>query len=604
MLVTVVSLLLASQAILPSMAASSNVPSQAVGLALTIIPPKLPANGGIYHAVVVSLVDSNGFPSAALSDLTVYLTSSRTNIASVPGTITIPAGHEYVVANATTTPTPGSTAITASSHGLDSSFAQLTTVTPSGFPSKLVVFVSPSSLLSRPDTGTVRVELVDAAGFPSKALTSVTALLSSSNVKIANLTQASLRISPGQIYATGTFKTSTYSGQAVITASSTGYGSGGAIVTVVPPNYCTSSCGSSELLLKLVPETLPADGNTYSVLEAGLATTAGQPAVSSSDTIVQLFSNAPDVVSVPAFVTIPAGSISVLAPLTTSSLQGHASITASSSSLLPSNVNVTAVIPAPSKLQAYVAPPSTFVTSVGNSPILVIQLQDSNGNPARARVATGITVTSSNSSMVSGPIHLSIGVGVDYVSTLLTVSGSGQSVLTAVSSGLSSSQVSLQLAKSPLIDQLSAYIPKATPYGSNTMYSNGTATMALSVSFLGKPVQNLTVYWTIAGGSVSPITTKTGSSGTTSTKFTPNKTGAAKITASASSPQTGPINQTYSILVLQAPPAPHRSFLQVIESLWYYIAAVVVVVFVAVFYLLRMRRKKQRAEIEAGFEVV
>ena len=233
-LVAVISLLLASQAIPLSVAATSNVPSQAVGLVLTIIPPKLPADSGTYSAVVVSLVDSNGLPSAALSDLTVFLTSSQTNIASVPSTVMIPAGSEYVVANAVTTPTPGSTTITASSHGLESTFATLTTATPSGFPSILKVFVSPSSLLKRADTGTVRVELVDSAGFPSKAIVSVTAHLSSSNASIASLSQNSLTINPGEIYATGTFDTSVNSGQAVITASSTGYGSGGAIVTVVP----------------------------------------------------------------------------------------------------------------------------------------------------------------------------------------------------------------------------------------------------------------------------------------------------------------------------------------------------------------------------------
>ncbi len=616
-LVAVVSLLLASQAIPLSVAATSGVSSQAVGLALTIIPPKLPADNGTYSAVVVSLVDSNGLPSAALSDLTVYLTSSQTNIASVPNTVTIPAGSEYVVTNAVTTPTPGSTTITASSHGLVTAFAQLTTATPSGFPSKLVVFVSPSSFLRRADTGTVRVELVDSAGSPSKAITLVTAHLSSSNASIASLDQSSLTISSGEIYATGTFNTSVNSGQAVITASSTGYGSGGAIVTVVPPSYCTSACGPSKLLLKLVPDTLPTDGRTYSALEVGLATNAGQPAVTSSDTIAQLFSDAPDIVSVPTFVTIPAGSISVLVPLTTSSLQGHSSITASSSSLLPDNVTVTTVIPAPSKLQAYVAPPSTFVTSVGNRPILVIQLQDSNGNPARARVLTDITVTSSNSSMVSGPLHMSVEVGQDYVSTLLPASGSGQSVLTASSQGLSSSQVNLQLARSPLIVQLSASFLGETPYGMGTMYPNDTATLTLSVSFLGKSVQNLNVNWTATIGSVSPTSTKTGSSGTASTTFTPIIAGLvctveqglpcylgiADITASASSPQTGPINKTSYITIYKAPPPPTHPWYKS-QVVWYLIVAAIAVVLVAVFFLFRMRRKKQRAEIEAGFEVV
>ena len=616
-LIAVVSLLLASQTIPLSVAISSSTPSQAVGLALTIIPPKLPADNGTYSAVVVSLVDSSGLPSAALSDLTVFLTSSQTNIASVPDTVTIAAGSEYVVANAVTTPTPGSTTITASSHGLVTAFAQLTTATPSGFPSVLKVFVSPSTLLRRADTGTVRVELVDSAGSPSKAITSVTAHLSSSNASRVGLAQNSLTINPGEIYATGIFNTSVNFGQAVITASSTGYGSGGAIVTVVPPNYCSSACGPSKLLLKLVPGTLPTDGKTYSALEVGLATNTGQPAVSSSDTIVSLFSDAPDIVSAPSFVTIPAGSISVLVPLTTSSLQGHSSITASSSSLLPGLANVTTVIPAPSKLQAYLAPPSTFVTSKGNRPILVIQLQDSNGNPARARVLTSITVTSSDSSMVSGPLHVSVATGQDYVSTLLTASGSGQGVLTASSQGLSSSQVTLQLAVSPLVYQLSAYIPKETAYGAGTMYPNGTATLTLSVSFLGQPVQNMNVTWMATDGSVSPISTETGSSGTTSTTFTPYTDGlactvvgglpcylgTANINASATSPQTGFFSAHVLIGIYRPPPSPTHPWYKN-RLVQYLIVAAVAAAIVAVYFLLRMRRKKQRAEIEAGFEVV
>ncbi|MGD0397137.1 MAG: Ig-like domain-containing protein, partial [Nitrososphaerales archaeon] len=136
--------------------------------------------------------------------------------------------------------------------------------------------------------------------------------------------------------------------------------------------------------------------------------------------------------------------------------------------------------------------------------------------------------------------------------THLTASGSGQSVLTASSQGLSSSQVDLQLTRSPLVDQLTASIPEETLYGADTMYTNGTATMTLSVSFLGQPVQNLNVSWTVTGGSVSPNPTKTGSSGATSTTFKPNKVGTANITASASSPLTGPIILTHFIAVFQA----------------------------------------------------
>ena len=573
------------------------MPSQATGLLVTIIPPKLPSDGSTYPAVVVSLVDSNGLPSAALTNLTVFLTSSQTNIVSVPSTITIPAGSEYVVANAVTTTTPGSATITASSHGLGCPGCQatLTTATPSGIPSILKVFVSPSSLLRRADRGFVRVELVDGAGSPSKALASVPVLLSSSNVSIARLGQNSLTIGPGQIYATGTFTTSLNSGQAVMTASSTGYASGGAIVTV---GSCSSDCAPSELSLKLAPSALPTDGRTYGALEVGLATSSGQPAVSSSDTIVQLSSSEPDVASVPTFVTIPAGNISVLANLTTSSLQGHSGITAVSSSLLPASVNVTTVIPAPSKIQAYIAPPSLFATSMGSSPILVLQLQDSSGNPARARQLTEITVTSSNASMVSGPLKLNISTGGDDILTHLSVSGSGSSLLTASSQDLSSSEVSLQLVKSPLSIRLSGYLP----FGE--LYSNETLRMTLSVYFLGEPVKGANVTWMATGGSVIPSSTSTGQSGQTFTTFTPLSTGDANVTAQGMSPQTGPFRANFIFGVIQPPASPKPTLAATLLKFWYLIVVAAAAVIIAVAYFVRRRRMKQREEIEAGFEVV
>ena len=76
------------------------------------------------------------------------------------------------------------------------------------------------------------------------------------------------------------------------------------------------------------------------------------------------------------------------------------------------------------------------------------------------------------------------------------------------------------------------------------------------------------------------------------------------ITASATSPQTGPLSKDYQLAVYQAPPKPPASIVQVLVSYWYYLLAAVVAAVVALVYVFRLRRKKQRAEIEAGFEVV
>jgi len=136
------------------------------------------------------------------------------------------------------------------------------------------------------------------------------------------------------------------------------------------------------------------------------------------------------------------------------------------------------------------------------------------------------------------------------------------------------------------------------------IYENQTATFQLSAILEGQPVQNLNVSWAASGGSITPLLSNTGTSGTTSTTFIPGSFGEYNITASATSPQTGFVSLLYQLVVAQVAPKPSPTLAQQILGLWYYLVAAAVVVVIAVLYLLRMRRKKQRAEIEAGFEVV
>jgi hypothetical protein len=571
---------------------------------LTIIPPKLPADGGTYPAVVVSLVDSTNLPTAAYGNITVFLSSSQSNIASVPDNVTIHSGQEYAIANVVTTSTPGTAMITAQSEGLNAPPpSQITTVTPSGFPAKILVFTSPSVFLPRADSGVVRVEVVDDAGQPSKAINPVPVSLSSSNGSIVTLDQSLLTVLPGAIFADGTFHTQN-TGQAVISAVSTGYTTGTTLVTVNTSNTCLGSCSPNKLALKVIvggsPGALPTDGKSYKVLEVDLQSSSGTPAISSSDTIIQLTSDKSDVVSVPGLVTVPAGRISALANVTTSSLTDTATITATAAGLLPATVQVQTLIPAPSKLQAYLAPPSSAYTTNGNYPILVVQLQDNSGNPARARQTTNMIVTSSDPTLLSSFIPLSIAQGNDYDFSYIHTTGVGTTTLTVASQGLaSSSPLQVNSVPSPLIATLQL-TSTSNPY----IYQNQTATLTFSASFVGKPIKDMNVTWTSSGGSLSAVKGNTGTSGTTSTVFTPAEFGSYRINATAISPQSGPINLVLQLTVAQVPVKAPPSITEQILGYWYYIAAAVAVVIVALVYLFRMRRRKQRAEIEAGFEVV
>ena len=603
-----VALLLMGQSLPLALSASSLVPTVPVGLLVTIAPPELPADSGSYAAVFVSLVDSGGLPTIALSQTNVVLSSSLTNIASIPDSIVIPPGAEYAVATVTTTDTPGTTQITAQSTGLASPVAsQLKTVTPSGFPSKLRIIVSPTEFLPRSDSGQIWVELLDDANQPAKAISDVPVNLATSNSSIASLSSGSLTvtITAGSLLSNvGSFTTSG-SGLAVITGTSVGYSSGSATVTVDNPAICITSCGPSALLLRVLPETLPTDGQSYTVLEVSLATSEDRPAVSSTATQVLLTSDKPTVASVPgdngAIITIPANQISVLAAVKTSALAGTANITATaapgqqSENLLPKTVAVYTQVPAPSKLQAYVAPPSTAFSSSSNNPILVVQLWGSD-NPARARQDTSVTITSSNASIIGSQISLTIPKGKDYVTTSLQIKGVGTTTLRISSQGLESSGATITSVPGPLVVSLSA----ASPF----IFSNQTDLFTFTASFEGMPLTGLNVTWTTTAGSLTPPTSLTGPSGAASSYYVPRGSGAFNITASAHSIVAGNIINTYTLQVLQTPVPPQPSFIQFILGYWYYIAAAVVVAGAAGYYVFRLRRKKQRAEIEAGFEAV
>ncbi len=772
-------------------------PTASHSLSVTVTPAKLPADGGQYPAVVVSLLDKSGLPSLALSETNVFLSSSQTNVGSVPSSVVIPAGKVFVMVNFTTTTTAGQTAITVSSPGLASFSAPLVTVVPSGFATHLNAFATPGTLVARPtDKGTITVELTDDQGLPSKAPADLTVHLFSSSNDTASLDQTNVVIKADETFATGTFHTAFRPGAASITASSSGFISGGTTINVVGPaplklvaqaqpqslalsssgrlvisltdqsgeparaptpisisitssnltvaqvqatatipagwiytvvsysstsiqgtatltatspglessssvantfaqksatalkvfvspsptlsdnqtysailvalvgsdgnpavavgdvlvqltssssvvgsvpssiiipggaSYTTANfrstfasgttvvtASASNLLPDLVPmttfgpvpvrialglngfsSTLPADGAAYSVFAVSLSDSTGAPAVAPNDIVIQLSSSRADIVSVDTSVVIRQGSIATIARMQTTLLAGLSNISASSVGLSSGTIPVTTVIPAPAQLKAFVAPPVALEPKTGNWPILFVQLQDSGGNPARARHATGVVVTSSNSVLLNSSISLTIPAGADYVSKVLMTDGLGSGTLTASSSGLAPSSANLQVLAFPV----SANVTLSKPF----IFANQTAIASATVTFLGTPLRNASIIWLADGGLALPSNGTTNSAGQATTTFRPNGPGQDNITLIVQVPALGDLQFRSQLTVLQVPPKPAPTIIQIVLSYIYYIVAAVVAVIVALVYLFRLRRRKAKAELEAGFEAV
>src|SRR5437870_13645012 len=69
------------------------VPGQSSALSVKINPPKLPADGGVYPSVIISLADKAGLPTITLSNTTVFLSSSQSNVGTLPSSVIIPPGN-------------------------------------------------------------------------------------------------------------------------------------------------------------------------------------------------------------------------------------------------------------------------------------------------------------------------------------------------------------------------------------------------------------------------------------------------------------------------------------------------------------------------------
>ena len=412
----------------PAAAAQSSSPTT---LVLTIVPPKLPADGLTYPAVVVSLQAAGGKPSLALNDTTVFLTSSLANVGSVSNLVTIAKGTGFAVANFTSSTTPGVTSISASSVGLSAVAAQVTTVYPSGLATRLRVIAVPDTQLVNPlAKGTILVETVDAAGFPAKASSDFTVTLSSSNNNVVSITTNTLTLSGGSVLSSSPYNIGFSPGTATITASASGFNSGSGTVTVQGP---------SPFQLKIFAQPNPMPTATPGRLVVTLTDPAGNPARAPSPIRVTMSSSNTTVVTTDQIAVIGTGAIYTVASFSSGSTPGTANLTASSPGLKSDFAPVTVTQPAvPVKLKLIVAP-NPILADKANYDSIVVALTDAAGNPAVASSTIAVTLSSSNSAVGSVGGSVNIPAGSSYgIAAFASTFYVGSTFITALAQNLQS----------------------------------------------------------------------------------------------------------------------------------------------------------------------
>lgn len=202
-----------------------------------------------------------------------------------------------------------------------------------------------------------------------------------------------------------------------------------------------------------------------------------------------------------------------------------------------------------------------------------------------------MTVTSSNSTILSKPIVLKIALGADYATTYLTTNMTGLTSLTASSPGLGSSSLTLRAVSSPATENIAAT--------SSLIFANETSTIIASVQAFGAGVPGAQVQWFTSFGTLTATNSTTNSAGTATVTFDPSGfTGKAPLVADiralVTSPFTGSRNLTTTIVVQPVPVPPTKSFYQDIQPYLVYIIIAIVIVVAVVFYFFFFRKWRQK----------
>ncbi|MBI3858685.1 MAG: Ig-like domain-containing protein [Thaumarchaeota archaeon] len=406
-------------------------------LGLQVVPSKLPSDGATYASLFVTLLDSTSRPSIAASYVSVYLSSSQENIATVVPTLIIQPGSNYATANITTTVTPGNAVITASSPGLLTASVVASTAVPSGFPSQLKVFLSPATVLAQPNVqGSLIVELLDQKGQPTKSPTDIIVSLSSSNTRVVNVSQSSIVLKAGKLEVASLYTSSYIPGKARITAASAGLAAGSGTLTVTGP--------SPQILhMYAQPNKIPI--STSGKLSIVLSDSTGNPARAPNDITVYLSSTNTSVAKVPSSVVVRGGSILVEALLNTTAHPGSVTITASSTNLVTTSTTLRSFVPVltPAKLKLELSPP--IVLADGSSyDAGVLSLQNSLGSPAESAAAVTVQLTSSNTKVGTVPLTVTFPPNRNFVRVVFSTSFlSGSTAITASGNNLLTDQVSI-----------------------------------------------------------------------------------------------------------------------------------------------------------------
>lgn len=436
-------------------------------LALDLAPGIIPAEKGVRVILTVSVVDDRKLPAKPLEDTVITLTSTHSDVISVPRNVTIKADQYYVhvTAEARGKPSPKydddpnnndeKVFITASAPGYESAMIEVKAVPP--ITDNLAVeeckdiglYISPSKLppdnnkhpvlIAQLENTKVKGIDVPVPCLQKKEFIDLKVLLASSNLDIGSVDEM-LRIPYNSYYGTANFSTNFRSGKTIITGTQTDYNPTQTTLEVVGPQ-------PASLRLIQIPKSVEANDRRHEALAVQLVDERNNPVLAPSDTLVELASSNPSIVAMSSPVTIREGNNYILAEVKTTLEPGSVEVRASSPAGLTSDpIRFNTVSSGYTKLAVY-SVPSTLLADGESYQAVVVQLQDIDGNPTVAR--SDIPVVLSSSSRLAGYISnkdLTINAGSTYaVAEFTTSTTPDRTTITASSPGFNTVSTDLNV---------------------------------------------------------------------------------------------------------------------------------------------------------------
>jgi hypothetical protein len=501
--------------LLPGNATMTTVGPVAGRISLSVAPSLISTVPGETATLTVELLDNNTQTPVVASDpVQVVVTSNNNSVAILPDSIvTIEPGQWYATDTIQAGGAAGNASFDAKAQGYIPGTANITASYAPAIPANsCALYFAPNELLSNngsyPGLAVVELQYHNATSgnvYPVENLGAPLQVYARSSDNIT------LQVST----STGTIATDSF--QTSFEVSSTYY-SGSALITVEcpglnPDNATLTSYGvvPNVLTLQFAPPNLLTDGGTYPAVIVGLMNSAtSQPADSPVNLWVNLTSSAASAGSIPSTVEIKAGTSYQRVNFKTSGLLGTDEIVATAPGFVSAKAKLSLVSSAATGLGLYAAPIFVLAGAQTYSDIIAVQLQDSNGAPAKTY--SNITVELSSQNLATGKVSSSVVIrnGTTFsLVNLTTTSMPGQINIDAVASGLVSTSVNLTSALLPMNVSLSS--------SASTIQLNGTSLLSFYARSSGIPVPNATVTWSVQGGSnygtLTKITTVTGSLG-------------------------------------------------------------------------------------------